>query len=127
MAQVQQIDLQVLKTQFARQEGTIPDRRDNDAPSPVENGCLAAAPREPLPEPVIRFDIPEAPLGEALSRFSRTLNVTWATRWRFGNVEAEDRKSTRLKSSHSYETRITSSSCKKKTTHNYYMNHRQER
>src|SRR3546814_19784474 len=68
MAQVQQIDLQVLKTQFARQEGTIPDRRDNDAPSPVENGCLAAAPREHLPEPVIRLDIPEAPLGAALSR-----------------------------------------------------------
>src|SRR3546814_2228863 len=46
MAQVQQIDLQVLKTQFARQEGTIPDRRDNDAPSPVENGCLAARSEE---------------------------------------------------------------------------------
>src|SRR3546814_9153504 len=78
MAQVQQIDLQVLKTQFARQEGTIPARRDHYAPSPVENGCLAAAPREPLPDPVIRFHIPEAPLCQALSRFSRKLNVPWA-------------------------------------------------
>src|SRR3546814_8901986 len=32
MAQGQQIDLQVLKTPFARQAGTIPDRRDRQRP-----------------------------------------------------------------------------------------------